>query len=146
MAASELEFGNAVGRWAKQSVDRMERIFKQSTQTLANTMNAVGNVPIDTGFLRSSIEGSLSEMPRINPAKTNAGKVPSSWSGSDLTLVIASARLGDTIYIGYTAAYAGFLEYGTSRMPPRGFVARATGQWQRIVRATVAQAKARAAS
>ena len=144
MAATELDFGKAVGKWASTSQDRMERIFKQATQTLANTMNAAGNVPIDTGFLRSSIRGSLSAMPAVDPNKTNKAKVPSSWDSSDLTLVIASAKLGDTIYVGYTAAYAGFLEYGTSTMAPRGFVAKATGQWQRIVRATVAQAKARA--
>jgi Bacteriophage protein of unknown function (DUF646). len=144
MAVNNLDFGKVVGRWASASQDRMERIFKQSTQTLANTMNAAGNVPIDTGFLRSSIRGSLTDMPRIDPAKTNKRKAPSTWDGSDLTLVIAQAKLGDTIYIGYTAAYAGFLEYGTSKMAPRGFVARATGQWQRIVRATVAQATARA--
>ncbi|HWV44128.1 hypothetical protein [Pseudorhodoplanes sp.] len=34
--------------------------------------------------------------------------------GGDVTMVISGSEIGQTIYVGYTAYYAPFLEYGTA--------------------------------
>ncbi len=142
MAVTELDFANTVDAWVKQTEDRMLRVFKQSCQETVNIAQAA--VPVDTGFLRSSVLAGKDGVPPIDPAKTNPSKRSVRTSGADVTATIAGLRLGDSFSFGYTAAYAAFVEYGTSRMSPRGFVAKAAGQWRATVESVVARAKARA--
>ena len=60
---------------------------------------------------------------------------------SQVTLTIANAELSDPIYIGWTANYAIYLEYGHSRQAPAGFVRIAAEQWPQIVAQVSAQLK-----
>lgn len=88
---------------------------------------------VDTGFLRASGQASLSGMPKIRAdAKPSAGG-NYNWSEGEVSLVILGASLGDTIYFGYTAAYAAAREYGARGQTPDAFVRGAAQKWQSIV-------------
>lgn len=137
MATTNLNFGAQISEWASRTTQRMEAVFKESTQrTVARMQTPVGaggNMPVDTGFLRASIRASTESMPRIDPgAKAPAiGVVPQ--NDDDVTATIINAKLGQTIFVGYTASYAAHVEYGTSRMAPRAFVGLAVEQWPATV-------------
>lgn len=141
MTVSNLDFAATVGDWAKESEDRLERIFKASSQELGSVAN--NGVPIDTGFARASFRASTSEMPAIDPNATNKSGAPVSGSG-EISTVIASATLGQTIYMGWVAAYIEYLEFGHSKQAPQGFARLAAAQWPSIVSGVVAEAKSRA--
>jgi hypothetical protein len=75
-----------------------------------------------------------------------------SESDGVVELVILTANLGDTIYIGWTAAYAMRMEYGFQgpdslgrvyNQPGNGFARSAAQNWPKIVDRVVAQVKAR---
>lgn len=136
------DFAATIDAWATESGDRLERIWKASAQELGSI--ASGGVPIDLGFARASIQASTESMPAIDPNKTNKSKTPASLDFGQITAVIASATLGQTIYIGWTAAYILPLEYGHSKQAPQGFARIAAAQWPTIVSGVVGDAKARA--
>lgn len=144
--AQTLTFGAAMDRWALQLRSRATAIFRESVQevvSIAQTPVAQGgNMPVDTGWLRASIRGSNESMPQVNPS-AKAG--PATYDPGQIILVIAGTELGQPLYIGYTAAYAAAQEFGTSKMPPRAFVALAATQWPQIVNANIERAKQRAA-
>ena len=144
MATSNLNIGAVVDGWAKETTDRLERIWKASAQELAS--RASNGVPIDLGFARASVLASTDAMPAINPNATNKSKTPASFDFGQITTVISGATLGQTIYIGWTAAYILALEYGHSKQAPQGFARLAAAQWQSIVSSVVASAKSRVAS
>jgi hypothetical protein len=144
MAVSNLDFAAQVDAWTRKATNRMDAVFKQSTQKLFSNITAElsgGMVNVQTGFLRASAQASLSEMPPINPGAKPAGGSYAPQFGV-ITATIAGAHLGQTIYVGWTAAYAGLVHDGTSSMGPRPFVALPAMGWQSIVSATVEQAKA----
>jgi hypothetical protein len=145
MATANLDFAAQVDAWTRKATNRMDAVFKQSTQKLFSNITAElsgGLVNVQTGFLRASAQASLSEMPPIDPtAKPAAGGSYAPQFG-EITATIAGAELGQTIYVGWTAAYAGLVHDGTSRTGPRPFVALPASGWQSIVSATVEEAKA----
>lgn len=142
MATENLNFSAAVDDWAKESADRLERIWKASSQELGSI--ASNGVPIDLGFAQSSIQASTESMPLIDPAAQNKEKTARSFDIGQISAVIASAKLGGTIYIGWVAAYILALEYGHSKQAPQGFARLAAAQWEIIVSQAVAEAKSRA--
>ncbi len=103
-----------------------------------------GNMPVDTGYLRASLLASTSQMPTIREDARPADGQTYREDGQ-VALVIAGADLGETIYVGYTAAYARAVEYGHNGAPARAFVRLAAQNWQEIVTRVAAQAKARSA-
>lgn len=133
------EFSASVGKWAAKSKERVEAIFRESTQRVVSVMQTPvahgGNMRVDTGFLRASIRASLSAMPTINRDSRGSG-LSVSYDASAVSLVIAGAKLGQTIYVGYTASYAGYRENHD------GFVRLAAAQWKTIVSQVVRDAKA----
>lgn len=143
MAVNNLQFGAAVDEWVRATEQRMLAVFRESTQRVASI--AANGVPVDTGFARASVRGSLQQMPQIDSANKGAKDQRYSADFGNITLVIAGAQLGQTIYIGWTAAYILPLEYGHSKQAPAGFVRIAAAQWQRIVNDVTAEAKTRAA-
>ncbi len=145
MATSGLSFGAQVEAWVQETDQRMTAVFRDSTQELVSIMQepvgSGGNTPVDTGFMRATVQASTSDMPSIDPrARPASDAEPGSYPyvSAPVSLVIAGAKLGQTIYVGYTAAYAAIQENR------RGFVRLAALQWQSIVDRSIAKAKARA--
>ena len=139
--ATNLDFSATVDSWAKESADRMERIWKASTQELGSVAN--NGVPVDTGFARASFRASTDSMPSIDPSSTNKSRTPTAQDFGQISATISSATLGGTIYMGWTAAYIVPLEYGHSKQAPQGFARLAAAQWPQIVSGVVADARSR---
>lgn len=152
MATTNLTFAADIDAWVKETEQRMEAVFKESTQRVIEEVRKPvakgGNMPVDTGFLRNSLMASTDGPTPIDAnAKPAAGasydKTSDALSGP-VSLVIASARLGQTIWACFTASYAGYMEYGTSKFAGYGFVRLAAQRWPRIVDQVVKELKERA--
>lgn len=126
-------FSAQVSEWVTKAEGRIEAVFKDSAQELfsiAQTPVAKGgNMPVDTGNLRNSFVSSLNGQGGLTGAVS-------------YELTIAGAKIGDTIFGGWTAAYARRIEYGFTgtdslgrafNQNGRGFVRHAAEQWQDIV-------------
>lgn len=141
--ANEDQFTATVSNWVKETPQRLRGVFRESTQRVAS--NAANGVPIDTGFARASVRASLDAMPFADKDKPkDVQAVP--FDFSDVVLTIAKAELEDTIFIGWTANYAIFLEYGHSAQAPSGFVRIAAEQWPQIVSEVSAELKQRSSA
>lgn len=141
-------FAAAVKAWGDKAEEKMTMVFREAATDLIETANEVGpskanpgstgtgNMPVDTGFLRNSVQivinGPLPQANRANPGH------PVPYSPS-YEVAIVGAQLGDTISAGWTANYAVHVEYGTSKTPPRQFVGKAVQQWAAIVDRAVAR-------
>lgn len=110
--------------WAMRSQQRAIAVVRDATQTLANEMRRPkargGNMPVDTGNLRRSLGVSKTEMPTAN--QNNKVKFDSD-PGQQITLTIAGWKVGETLYLGFQAAYARFQENRN------GFVRLAVQRW-----------------
>jgi len=139
-----LSFAAQVDDWVKSTERRLTAVFRESTERVIEEMQKPvgggGNMPVDTGFLRASLMASTAAMPPMT--RPNPG-APAAYDGGQVSLTIAGADVGDTIYAGYTANYAAYVNYGANGRPPRQFVGLAAQKWQSIVAAVVSEAKAR---
>lgn len=137
------DFGFKVSDWVNKSKDRVKAVRNESFQRLADIMQTPvsegGNMPVRTGFLRSSLEASLNGA--IPPSVDHPGTGTYDWNPGKVNLVIASAELKDTINLTYTSRTASYVEYGTSRFEGRRFVGLAMQQWQTIVNQVCQEAK-----
>jgi hypothetical protein len=128
-------FKAQVAAWARKSDARLNAVFRESAQRLISQAQTVrgegGKMRIDTGFLRASGQASLIGWPS-GPSMQSEG-----LGSFDYAVTIAGARLGQTIYFGWTAEYAGFREYED------GFMRSAAQNWQNIVSTVVREAMAR---
>ena len=143
-------FAAEVGAWVEKYEGAAEAIFKESVQELvsiAQTPRAAGGrMRVDTGFLRASLLASTSQMPEINPAakpptSASANSVP--YNAGQIEAVILGLNLGDTIHLGYTAAYAIHREYGANDQPGDDWVRTAAQRWDAIVAAKEAELRSR---
>jgi len=142
MTVNNLAFAKTVDEWCSKVEGRATAVFRQASQRVIET--ATMGIPVDTGFARASGRASLESMPPIDPNATNKDKATAPLDFGDITAVISTAELGQTIYWGVTAAYGLALEYGHSKQAPAGFVRLAAAQWPVIVAETIAEAKSRA--
>lgn len=137
-------FSAQVDEWVRKSERRMEAVFKESAQRVIADMQtpvgAGGNMPVDTGALRASLQATL-DAP--NEAVTSKEGAPTAYSEGQVALVIASANLGQTVFATYSMNYARPVEYGSRGRAGRGFVRLAAQKWRAIVNQVVAEAKAR---
>lgn len=145
MAVDNLKFDAQVDDWVRRTEERLQNVFHQSTQEVVSL--AANGVPIDLGFARASIRASAQSMPPIDPQATNKAGLPGDFSAAwaEVVLVIAGSKVGQTVYVGWTAAYVMPLEYGHSKQAPAGFVRLAAAQWPVVVDRVTLQAKAIAA-
>lgn len=120
-------FAKQVAASHEKTVRRMTGILRESTQRLvheASTPTAQGgHMPVDTGFLRNSIRGSFSTLP-------GAGSQPPEIS-------ILQFKPGDTLYIGWTAKYAIYME------ARYGFMRSSAQNWNHIVDQVTGEVKRR---
>lgn len=78
-------------------------------------------MPIDTGFLRASGQASLIGLP-VGPS--NQAEPPGQF---DYAFTIAQMHVGDTLWFGWTAEYAKYMEFRY------GFMRLAAQNWSAIV-------------
>jgi hypothetical protein len=122
-------FAATIGAWAQKVDGALEAVFKEAAQELVSQLNQL--VPVgETGFLRSSLMASTTAMPTLTRANPGMS-VPADLG--DILLVINSADLGDTIYLGYTANYAAFVHFGAQGRTPRPWVTMVAQRWEMIV-------------
>lgn len=95
-------FAKEVAAFADKAKRRQLAIFRESTQRVAQRAGVPeamgGKMPVDTEFLRNSVGASTSGMP-------SAGAQPPE-------LVLLTVQVGDTVWVGWSAAYALRMEYG----------------------------------
>jgi hypothetical protein len=143
------KFSAQVSAWCAETKSRMRAVRNEAierTVAIAQTPVAKGgNMPVDTGFLRSSLRISrgafaTGSLPNPNP-KAPKGTLDNYDPGS-VTLILLQTPIEEPIYAVYTAAYARYQEYGTSKMPGRRFVGLAAQRWPQIVAEVAAEAEA----
>lgn len=117
-------FTAQIKAFADRANEKLEAVVKQSAQevfSIAQTPKAQGGrMPVDTGFLRNSL------VAQLNGSTVGGG-------ADAYVLAVAGADLGDVIFAGWTAKYARFMEYGTSRTTGNFYMLGAAQQWQAIV-------------
>ncbi|MCC8946010.1 hypothetical protein H8A97_13095 [Bradyrhizobium sp. Arg62] len=92
----------------------------------------ITTTPYKTGFLRGNWYATIG----------NAG--PPQGQGNSIgrvSAVVASYELGDAVTYSNGASYAGFVEFGTSHMEPRGWCRAAVDQAPEILEAAAARNK-----
>lgn len=93
---------------------------------------------VDTGFLRASGRMSLTGMPTGPATKPDGAKKDQFTPMFSSSLIgLAEAKLGATIFVGWTAKYAKYREVKDA------FLETALQNWQQIVDINVAKLRAR---
>lgn len=140
MATTGLSFSAQIDNWVKATKERTEAVFHKAAEKVGEAVQ--DGTPIVTGTLVHSFQASGSTMPTIRAGYRAS---PGASYGRDIgpiSLVIRGIPLGGTVYMGFTAEYAPFVEYGTSKMGPRRMVGMAAQRWPQIVQEAVREAKA----
>jgi hypothetical protein len=144
---SGTSFSAAIDAWVRETQARETAVFRDAAQSVVLEMltpiTEGGNMPVRTGYLRASGRASTEALPRIDPAaKPPEDATPNSFAADvgQFSLVIAGASLDQTIYFGFTAAYA------QAQENKRRFVGLAAQRWPTIVAESTAKAKAAVAS
>jgi hypothetical protein len=147
VGSTPLEFQANVDAWVNEVPKRILEAFHESTQKTVSAIrqNLRTVVHVQTGFLRASETASTESMPPIIPGSHSVKGETYAFEGGTTALVINSATLEQTIYIGWVASYGPYLEYGTTHIQPRGFVRLAAEQWPAFVNETVQELKNRSA-
>ena len=113
--------------WTDTVERRLQAVVQQLSFDLAHEMvakpgsggpskkTASPGTPVATGFARGSWWAS------INGVSAGEGSVNRD-ALSEMSLVIANAKAGDTVYLFNNAVYIEKLEYGHSNQAPNGFV------------------------
>jgi hypothetical protein len=143
-------FSAQIGAWALKVDGAIEAVFKESVQELVEQADQLLTQMVyeappapsgykRTGFLRSSVKVSTASMPLANRPQG----VPDTGYMAEIEVQIAGAELGETIYIGWTANYAGYVHYGSNGLPPKPWVSLVAQRWQQIVDAKAGELKSR---
>lgn len=150
---AKTNFAAKLSDWAKETEKRMQAVFRQSAQTVANEVRKPkgkgGHLPVDTGNLRRSLIASTVEMPTTSAQAEFPDKT------ENIKLTIAGMKLGETVYLGFQAAYARRQEYGfqgedalgrTYHQAGNGFVRLTAQRWGSIVEETARKLKSKVES
>lgn len=137
---AKLSFSAAVDSWVQATKERTEAVFHKAAEKVAEEVQ--DRTPIDTGFLRASFQASGAAMPAIRPEYRGAPSASYAADIGPIQLIIRGVPVGGTVYLGFTASYAPYIEYGTSKMRPRRMVAQTAQRWPQIVQESVREAKA----
>lgn len=150
MPTSGLSFGAQVSEWVRQEKEREEAVFLTAAQMVANevreTIPEGGRLPIDTGNLRRSLMASTASMPAVREGEDQT------FADSGVEMVIAGAQLGQTLWLGFQAAYALRREFGfvgqdslgrVYNEAGAGFVTAVAQRWPQIVAEAEAKVRGR---
>lgn len=130
-------FSAQVNEHIRKSKARMEAVVKTAAQAVVNDASTPvakgGRMPVDTGFLRNSLSAAIGTMPQgpSDPMVEGQGDLDA------VSLVIANMKAGQTLYMGWSAAYSRPME------ARYGFRDAAAQKWQQHVNAAVEEAKRR---
>lgn len=134
-----MKFSDQVAKWAgDKAIPMATAIVKKSAEKLAEEANTSrfkgGNTPVDTSFLINSLYAAIGSVPS-GPSVKPKGFSVTNWDSSQVTVVINGMDLGDTLYLGWTAEYAPYMEnrYGFARL--------AAQNWKNIVSETTIEAR-----
>lgn len=132
-----MSFTAQIDQFIASSKDLAEAVIKDAAQAMSTSANTPtsdgGLMRVDTGFLRNSIAAEIGTMPSgesINPRTAQVG-----WQPTAIMASINSLKLGDVLYIGWTANYA---EY---REAQDAFMRSAAMNWPFFVNNSVAKLK-----
>ena len=124
-------FTNQIDNWVRKSQTRMDAVFKQSAQDLAEAVQEPrakgGRMPVDTGYLRNSFCADVNSVP--------TGNGDHRFSMQPIIVAIMRAQLGDRVVFGWSANYAVYMEARYA------FVRSNAQRWNEIVRDAVAKVK-----
>lgn len=112
-------FAAQVAAFAEGSRSQAERYVREVTAEVARRV--VDATPVDTGELAGNWEVSQSG------AAPQSRRAPDPSKGATKARVTAEAAtltLGRSAFVVNDTSYGPFVEYGTSRIPPRAFVRR----------------------
>ena len=128
------QFAAKVEAWVRETKERMTLVIRASAQDVIEEAQAPvakgGNMPVDTGFLRNSLQSSLNGS--------------TSLTGAESYVMVASRMVvGSVADFGWSANYARHVEYGARGRKGRFFVRNAAAQWQDIVDANTEWARGR---
>lgn len=135
------DFATQVREAADKIKARQQAIFRGSAARVLEHASVPkgqgGRMPVDTGFLRNSVRASTEGVP-------NSGS-------TDPALAFARMVVGDSVTVGWTAAYAMRMEHGfagedklgrTYAQQGNGFLRAAVQNWDAIVKEVTAEVKA----
>lgn len=137
MVSNKITLAAVVDKFVLETQGKLLALFQQSCQDLFERalvpIAKGGNMPVITGFLRSSFFTTLNT-PDV-PIMFRSDDASDLYHVNDMqiSLTIADAELGDKIYGVFAANYAAYQEYGTSKMAGKFFVRHAAQQWPQIV-------------
>lgn len=126
------KFTATVAAWAAKSEKGMLAIRNESVKRVIQEAQLSddkgGRMRVDTGFLRSSGQLSLNGMP-TGPIRPDQNATPNQYefNVSPVVLILASAKLDNTLFFGWTANYAKYREWHD------GFLRLAVQRWPHIV-------------
>ncbi len=102
--------------WCERSQKKLWRFATEFIQDL--NQHVVENTPFLTGNLRGHWYAGLNGEPDARDGAPD----PGGGAVARMNLAAVDLKLGDVYYAVNGASYAGYLEFGTSRMWPRYFV------------------------
>jgi hypothetical protein len=142
-------FSAQIDAWVHKVEGAIEAVFKESVQELVEEADQLLTKMVyeapptpnyqRTGFLRSSLKVSTSSMPLANRPQG----APDASYMAEIEVQIAGAEMGETIFVGWTANYAGFVHYGARGAPPKPWVGLVAQRWSSIVADKTKELKAR---
>jgi hypothetical protein len=127
MASFEAEVQFLVNKTEKNMLRVMQASIQDVVDASQKPRGKGGRMPIDTGFLRASGQGSYSGMPS-GPVRGDK-KEPNSYTydSGPIGVLINGLTVGKTFYFGWTANYARIQNLRT------GFLDAAVQRWQEFV-------------
>jgi hypothetical protein len=122
------KFSLDVSRWVEKAKDKADTVLRKTCLDLFSRV--VLRTPVETGRLRGAwlcTVGTPSSSAPVEDDKSG-GKTIGEISGA-----LASAKMGDTIYLVNNTSYAAYVEFGTSKMAPRAMVGRSVAEFQQLI-------------
>ena len=121
------KFGAAVAAWSKEKELAVQQAFVGATlelvEEIRRPLGQGGNMPVDTGYLRESLDASYSSTPSTAPSDGP----PKVGLSLKVEALIRRVNLGQKIYFGFTATYAARQNYGFQGMDSWGRVYNMAG-------------------
>lgn len=134
---AQQNFSAVIDQWVARTEKRMLAVFQTSASFVIEDI--IERTPVDTGFLRASLDVNTDGPVPMSRTPEGAG----SFQPPTYDLAIAGADLGSVIYATFGANYAAHVEYGAQGRPSRAMVRLSAQAWPQHVERATAMAKAR---